>query len=205
MSIVILAFDAETSGLPRFSDPSDDPRQPHIVELAAILATREGIVDRFYRKIALNGWTIEAKAAEAHGITTEMALADPDRTPEDEAIVSFIEFWKRASVRVAHSEGFDSRIIRIGCKRFLPDQAEAWSAGKARCTMILAEPLCKLPPTEKMIKAGFGNKFKRPSLEEAHRIIVGEELPRPNGVHGAEVDAAGCLAIYRKIWEMQNA
>lgn len=194
---IILVFDAETSGLPRFSDPSDDPRQPHIVELAGILATREGIVDRFHRKIKSDGWKIEAKAAEAHGVTTEMAMNDPDRTPEAEAVISFIEFWKRASVRVAHNESFDSRIIRIGCKRFLPDQAEAWSAGRAKCTANLSEPLCKLPPTQRMIEAGRGKQFKRPKLEEAFEVLCGEKMV---GAHGAMADAENCLRIYTEIW-----
>lgn len=200
-----LFFDAETSGIPLFDKPSDDPRQPHIVELAGILATREGIVDRFYRKVAVDGWTIAPDAARAHGITTEIALADPDRTPEAEAIVSFIAFWKRADLRVAHNESFDSRIIRIGCKRFMPHMADEWKAGKARCTANLSEPLCKLPPTEKMIAAGRGHQFKRPKLEEAYRALVGSEIPRIDGIHGAMVDAEACWAIYRKIWERSTA
>lgn len=197
---LILCYDSETSSLPAWNAPSDHESQPHLVELAAILATREGEVERFYRKVAIDEWRIEPDAAKAHGVTTEMALADPDRTPEAEAITSFLEFWKRADVRVAHSQSFDERIIRIGCKRFAPDQAEAWSAGKARCTMILAEPLCRLPPTEKMIAAGFGHKFKRPSLEEAHTFLFGEPVPRVDGVHGAMVDAEACLRIYGEIW-----
>lgn len=30
-------FDTETQGLPLWNDPSEDPRQPHIVQLAAAL------------------------------------------------------------------------------------------------------------------------------------------------------------------------
>ncbi len=201
---IICVYDSETSGLPLFDKPSDDPRQPHLVELAGILATREGVLDRFYRKVRPDGWKIEARAAEAHGITTEMALADPDRTPEAEAVVSFIEFWKRADARVAHNESFDARIIRIGCKRFLPGQAEAWSAGKAKCTANLSEKLCKLPPTQRMIEAGRAHQFKRPKLEEAYRALTGEEIPRVDGVHGALVDAEACLRIYTEIWRRQQ-
>lgn len=32
-----LFFDTETTGLPLFEQPSEDPRQPHIVQLAACL------------------------------------------------------------------------------------------------------------------------------------------------------------------------
>lgn len=33
----IHVMDCETTGLPLFKEPSEDPRQPHIVELAAML------------------------------------------------------------------------------------------------------------------------------------------------------------------------
>lgn len=199
----VLFYDSETQSLPLWDVPSEDPRQPHIVELAAILATRDEVTARFHSVVKPDGWTIPDHVAKIHGITTERALAEG--RPEADVLREFNEIWRQADLRVAHSEQFDSRILRIAYKRFLPAMADEWKAGRAKCTANLSDPICKLPPTEKMIKAGFGNKFKRPSLEEAHRIIVGEELPRPNGVHGAEVDAAGCLAIYRKIWEMQNA
>lgn len=201
---IILCYDSETSDMVRWNDPSEHPRQPHLVELAGILATREGVIDRFHRKVAVDGWTIAPEAAKAHGITTEMALADHDRTLEAEAVVSFIEFWKRARVRVAHNESFDARVVRIACKRFLPAMADEWKAGRAKCTANLSEGICKLPPTQRMIDAGRGHQFKRPKLEEAYRALVGEEIPRVDGVHGALVDAEACLKIYREIWSRQR-
>lgn len=35
-----IVYDTETTGLPLFSQPSEDPRQPHIVQLAAIVVDR---------------------------------------------------------------------------------------------------------------------------------------------------------------------
>jgi DNA polymerase III subunit epsilon len=39
---MLLFFDTETTGLPDFRAPSDAPQQPHLVQLACILATDEG-------------------------------------------------------------------------------------------------------------------------------------------------------------------
>lgn len=36
----VLFYDTETSGMPLFDQPSSDPRQPHIVQLAAALVMR---------------------------------------------------------------------------------------------------------------------------------------------------------------------
>ena len=34
---IALFYDTETTGLPLYDQPSDDPRQPHIVQVGAIL------------------------------------------------------------------------------------------------------------------------------------------------------------------------
>ena len=82
----ILFFDTETTGLPLWKEPSEDPRQPHLVELAALLVnpdTREMIA---FMDVIIkpNGWTIPVDVSEIHGITTERALAEG--IPEEEAL-----------------------------------------------------------------------------------------------------------------------
>ena len=70
--------------------------------------------------------------------------------------------------------------------------ADAWKQGKAECTAKLATPICKIPPTEKMLKAGF-NKFKTASLSEAYLHITGSEL---ENAHSAMADVRACMEVY---------
>src|SRR6478735_3118086 len=118
-----LFFDTETSGLPLFSEPSEDPRQPHIVQLAAALVnldTRE-VLEELNVIIKPDGWEIPDEVAVIHGITTERALAEG--IPEIEALDRFLALNARAEVRIAHNEQFDARILRIAIKRLKADDA----------------------------------------------------------------------------------
>jgi DNA polymerase-3 subunit epsilon len=195
---IAMIYDSETTGIPAWNLPSEDLRQPHIVELAVILANREGVLERWSAIVKPEGWTIPADVAKIHGITTEKAFAEG--RPAAEVYAEFHALWQRAAFRVAHSESFDAKMIRIAFKRHRPADADAWKAGKAYCTAALSEKICKLPPTQRMIEAGRGNQFKRPKLEEAYRALLGEEIPGVAGVHGALVDAEACLRIYTEIW-----
>ncbi|HEY8351659.1 MAG TPA: hypothetical protein VIK87_03855, partial [Sphingomonadales bacterium] len=61
----ILFYDTETTGLPLFSEPSSDPRQPHIVQAAAVLVdagTRKAIssINLISRP---DGWEIPEEVA----------------------------------------------------------------------------------------------------------------------------------------------
>ena len=42
MDQLIAAFDTETTGLPLFRDPSDDPRQPHLVDICILAYGADG-------------------------------------------------------------------------------------------------------------------------------------------------------------------
>ena len=196
-----IVYDVETTGLPLFNEPSEDPRQPHLVQLAACL------VDLYSRKVVSTidvtirpeGWTIPDEVAAIHGITTEVATVTG--VPEDDAVRMFMRLWAKVDFRVAHNEQFDARLIRIALKRYQGDeQADHWKSGKAQCTQALSTPILKLPPTPKMVAAGF-KKHKSDNLGEAYQFFTGKPI---EGAHNALDDVRACMAVYWAIQDRQR-
>lgn len=196
-----LFFDTETSGLPLFNEPSEDPRQPHIVQIGALLADLDTgkVISSLDLIIRPDGWEIPEDVAKIHGITTERAR--DVGISESVAVDALIELWARADLRVGHNESFDARIVRIAlfrhvaglnCAPTLPDE---WKAGKAECTQRMATPLLKLPPTEKMRAAGRFH-YKSANLSEAYKHFTGQDL---EDAHSAMADARACMAVYLAI------
>lgn len=203
-----LFYDTETTGLPLFKEPSEHPDQPHIVQIAALLVdldTRQTIssMDVVIRPA---GWTIPDEVAAVHGITT--AHAEAVGINEVQALDMFMALWAGPGrLRIAHNEQFDARILRIALKRFRdePDEvlpiSDTWKEGVAECTARLATPICQIPPTAKMLKAGF-NKFKTANLGEAYRHFTGKEL---ENAHSAMADVMACRDVYFAIRDMEGA
>ena len=202
-----LFYDTETTGLPLFSQPSEHPDQPHIVQLAACLVdldTRQTIssMDVIIRP---NGWTIPDDVAKVHGITTEHAAAVG--IDEKTALDLFMALWAEPGrLRIAHNEQFDARILRIALKRFYdqPDavlpESDVWKSGNAECTARLATPICALPPTERM-KAAKRFHHKTPNLGEAYRHFMGCDF---ENAHSAMADVQACMAVYFSIMGAKN-
>lgn len=203
----VLFYDTETSGLPLFNEPSEDPRQPHIVQAAAVLVdvTESGAVSEPIATIDLiaraEGWEIPEDVAKIHGITTERSRQDG--ISEHLLLDVLHDLWSRADLRVAHNESFDARIVRIAMKRYqMTDElADAWKAGKAECTGRLSTPILKMTPTEAMRAAG-RNYPKMPKLTEAYAYFFGAPLV---GAHSAMVDAQACMRIWFEIRKLQRA
>lgn len=176
-----LFFDTETTGLPLFKEPSDDPRQPHLVQLAAILVNdaREevALIDNVI--IKPDGWEIPAEVSAIHGITHEMAM--DVGIPEIEALDMFMDMHKQCGLRVAHNTTFDNRLIRIALKRYRPDLIadDEWKDNsKYYCTMI----------EYRKIHGG-----KQPKLEEAYEKLTGKNL---ENAHTAMADTRACMDIF---------
>jgi DNA polymerase-3 subunit epsilon len=199
-----LWYDVETTGLPLFSEPSEDPRQPHIVQLGAILVdmgTREEIevLDAIVRP---DGWTIPDDVAAIHGVTTERALADG--LPALDVLQRFLTMWGSSEqlVRAGFNESFDARLVRIALFRhFDKALADKWKAGLAHDVMKVCTPICKLPPTAKMVAARRGGQFKSPKLSEAYEHFFGEKL---EGAHSALVDARATLRIHFHLEDLKQ-
>lgn len=182
----IMCYDSETTGLILYKEPSEDPRQPHIVELAALLFddnTRE-LIDQMHAIVRPDGWIIPDDVAEIHGITIERAM-DEGR-PEAEVLAEFLALHARCSLRVAHNEDFDQRIVRIAIKRLGNGAtqeerdaiADAFKAAPKYCTM-------------KADAKARGVKW--PKLVEAYKHHTGREL---ENAHSAMFDARACAEVY---------
>ena len=192
MAQTYLYFDVETQGLPLFREPSDDPRQPHLVQLAATLVGDSDfeVQHSMNRIIKPDGWTIPEEVAAVHGITTERAL--DEGVPEKEVLEEFIGLMEKATHRVAFNSTFDARLIRIAMKRFGIGDQDAWKRFPDTCVMRMATPVCQIPPTGKMMAAGLKH-YKNPNLGEAYQIIMGEPL---EGAHDAMVDVEATMKLH---------
>lgn len=195
-------FDTETSGLPDFRAPSEAKHQPHIVQVAAALVDADSrqVLASIDLVVRPTDWVIPDEVAAVHGITTERAR--DIGVSERLAIESIYALWQLADRRIAHNEAFDQRIVRIGLKRFATEHAcDQWGKGAVECTAAMSTQICALPPTPKMVKAGF-NHFKTPKLSEAHQILLGEPL---QNAHSALADVDGCRRIYFHLKDREAA
>lgn len=175
-----LFYDTETTGLPLWKEPSGDPRQPHLVQVAALLVDLETrqVVEEFDLVVKPDGWTIPDEVVTIHGITTAYALEHG--LPEADVLARFLSLHELADTRVAHVESFDMRMVRIAIKRFRDDaQADAWKAKPAQCTGKLAKEALGLT--------------KMPKLTEAHQQLLGTAM---TGAHEAMSDTRGCMSVF---------
>lgn len=182
-----LAFDSETTGLPQWEKPSDDPCQPHLVQVAMIRyddAFEE--TGRLYAIVRPDGWEIPEEAAKIHGVTTERALAEG--RPLAEVVQEAESLAAGAKLRIGHNISFDVRMIRIACKRL--GKEDFLEHIEKFCTMRKTMEICKITKPD-------GKKgYKWPNLQEAHRIIIGHEFDE---AHDALADVLASVAVYRAV------
>lgn len=176
----VLAYDTETTNLPNWKMPSGDPSQPHLVQIAGLVANTETrkVVASIDLIVRPDGWEIPEETTAIHGISTEYALEHG--VPEAEAYAIFMSLWG-GKFRIAHNRTFDQRLLRIAAKRYgTQAQQEAWADKNTHdCTMWLS-------------RTAMGMK-KPPRLEEAYEHYTGKKL---ENAHSALADAQACLDVY---------
>lgn len=185
MGPTALFYDFETSGLPDWHQPSDAPQQPHIVQAAALLVDTStwNTIQSINLIVSPNGWEIPQQVVDIHGITTNHARLVG--IPEIVVLNLIDSMWRKADFRVAHSESFDARIMRIAYKRFLGDEfADEWKAGNAECTGKLAKPIMQIT----------GRRI--PKLSEAYEFFTGEPMDASQA-HSAMYDTLACLEVFK--------
>lgn len=185
----LLFLDTETTGEPLWKEPSEDPRQPHIVQLAAALidtSRPDGVIASINLLVRPDDWEIPAEATAVHGITTEYASAYG--IAESEALLAYYALWCRCDQRVIYNKTFDDRIVRIAMKRnvYSDTISDAYKAAPAHCAMQACRPFVKIP---NFGKAG----FKVPTLGEAHQHFF--DAPH-EGAHSAWGDMRALMAVH---------
>ena len=179
----LLHYDVETTGFPDWKVPSDDPIQPHIVQLAAILCNAETkeVVESIDVIIKPEGWVIPQSTTDIHGISTRHAL--DVGIPEKEACLMLVNMLEMAgpTERVAYNKTFDQRIIRIALKRYFPgsDALDRWA--------IKEDHHCAM----RMAKQAIGGK--NPKLVDAYKHFTGNTL---ENAHNAMADTRACMDVY---------
>lgn len=186
-----LFFDTETTGLPDWHNPSDQPQQPHMVELCAILANRDTVLEELHVLIKPDGWIIPDDVIAIHGITNERAHAEG--IPEADATGRFLALANKAAMRVGFNVSFDERIVRIAIMRYFGvDRADGFKVGTTYCVMQSAKPIMKLAATAQML-AKKQRGYKTPNLGEAVQFLTGKPL---EGAHTAKGDCYATRAAY---------
>lgn len=189
---MILFFDTETTGFFQDRLPVDHPGQPYIVQLAAELAGDDGEPVAGFSFIVdpgiSDGVLIPARASEVHGITNERAVQFG--VSAEFALSAFTHLYQRADIVCAHNIKFDRGVMEAAIVRhygkIMPLRKTLF------CTMEAASPIVNLPPTERMLAAGF-TKPKPPKLEECIKHFFDEEL---DGAHDAMIDVRACRRVY---------
>jgi len=176
-----LIFDTETSDLPNFKLPADDPAQARIVQLGAMLCDGDDFapVAELNTIIKPDGWTIAEGAQKVHGISLERAM-DEGR-PIADVIEEFDALFDRTDVLVGFNIRFDNKLVR-GARRRL-ERPDRFGERPEVDVMRLCTRICNIPPTAAMMRAGI-NYAKSPKLEEAFRIMLEREMPDAHDAMG---------------------
>lgn len=185
-----LGFDCETTDLLDFKADLMAIHQPHIIQLAAELCDEEGnTLQTLSSIIKPEGWDkISEGAFGAHGITLERAEAEG--RPMKDVLAEFNDMKAQAQARFAYNIPYDKKMLaREAGYHNIPHDS---TGIESYCVMKMATPICNMPPTGKMVKAGFGYKPKPPKLIEAYRHFFNEEFE----AHDAMNDVRAAKRIF---------
>lgn len=189
----ILFLDTETTGFPRKGVEAEE--QPRIVELAAMLYQVDEEQAKCRGSISLiidNEMEIPEKTSEIHGITTEIAESYGHNASDVFGILGLMLL--KADLIVAHNIEFDIKLLGYLIERLGFDPSH-YLQRETFCTMKASAPIVNLPPSSKMLAAGF-SKPKPPKLNEAYKFFFDREL---ENAHSAIADVMACRDIYFKI------
>lgn len=181
-----LVLDTETSGLPVRGLPMDDPAQPRIVQIGAVLfdsSFRE--VGTYRTLIKPDGWGIAEQAREVHGISIE----DCQRygIAIKAALLQVVEFIKVARHVIGHNLTFDEAMFQREMSLI-----KATDAGLTRSRLRKHDTM--------KTGAALMDDGLYPSLGKLHGLLTGQELPE---AHDAIEDCRATWRCFRQLVKLK--
>lgn len=178
----ILFFDTETSDFIKKDLPADDPKQAWTVQIGALLATAEEVIDSMNTIIQANGRSINPYAEEVHKIS--VLRADEEGIPELEAAERFGLLLRQAELVVCHNFDFDWKYALHLLERNIDSLSD-----EARSAFYLDLPSQCTMKDKRIVKfCGLKNArgaAKWPKLIELHEILFERGF---DGAHDAFAD-----------------
>ena len=181
---MILFYDTETTGFTT-NQPLDHPSQPHLVQLACLLTSDEGMEIACLNTMVHCPVPVPPQASAIHGIDgrASMTLGMPMK----HALPIFFGFCRKADTIVAHNNDFDKKIMEIAFARHFPDR-NPFEDRVQFCTMKATTDMCKIPKTR-------GSGYKWPKLEEVYHCFFNESF---DNAHDAMADLRATLRVYKE-------
>ena len=184
-----LFFDTETTGFPQVKLPLDDPAQPHIVQIAAILDDENGNIKASMSMIInADCGHVPEEAYNIHKISEE--IYKKFGVDYLAAIAPFNSLVKCTDVIIAHNIAFDLKILKIAYARLgkLESFTSKIQSKPQFCTMLGTVDIVKIPSPR-----GKGG-YKWPKLDEAYRVLVNSS--GFVGAHDAFEDVKACREVF---------
>lgn len=179
----LTVYDAETTKLPLWREPSSHPDQPHMVQLAVkqIDTDTRKVLHAFNYIVKPQGWEFDEESTKVHGISHGLATAVG--VDEEYVLRSFMKLWA-SNPRAGYNNNFDDRIMRIAMKRYLDPEAvddvtEAYKQAESIDIMKMARKWKKYSKT--------------PKLTEVYHDLFGEEM---DNAHDAMGDVDATIKVY---------
>lgn len=182
-----VVFDTETSGLPNYKAPADDPSQPRLAAISMIQCDAGlGEISVYTRLIKPDGWVMEQQAMEANGLT--MAILEEHGVPVQEVLDEYTKLIDEGFQVAAYGAQFDCKIMRGELRRANMD--DRFDRTKNYCIMSGARGIVVKPD----------GKRTQPKLVEsvAHFKIDLPEMEGPKCLWDAHA-ALGVMRALRRL------
>lgn len=180
-----LPFDTETSGIADYSKEVNDPTQPHILSVAAILCDEQGKEVSVFKTLIqpYNNHVIDERLVGDDGKPTAFSVNGITQAqivkygmPLAEALGRFEELEMQAELKIAHNYRFDGFLLKCA---------------HASANLVQMDPPIEKYCTMKAWTDTFGGKW--PKLEAIYKETTGREFL---DAHDSLSDAKACKEVF---------